>query len=445
MLNNMKIAKFTAVTLAAVLMMVGCDNEKLYFGNEDTPTVSNKGLLSIESLVIDCRIDESDPDVGVLSKKSTRSEVVVENFECSIINSDNEVVQSFTYGGRPTAPIELETGDYIFKIVSGEVPAAAWDTPVYGCIKPFKIVRNQTETLSEIVCTLMQIKVSVSFAPDLLERLGEKTITTVSVGDNSLEYSLTETRAGFFLAPEVSNTISLHIEGTYAADKVNFKNIEMNKEVRDVKAGQYSKIHFFIEHADQGNINVGVTIRDWVTDEVVPCNVADLVKEEEWTENGGNEGGNDPVVPAEDPSIVWDKHDISKREPIVPGLEVDLLVSASKGIKEFLVEIRSASLTPEELAGTGLCNVLNICYPKQSYDSRNPETFIDVEEPLRGLGFSVGEDVINKTFVKLSITQFMGVLQAVSGSDLKNHDFVITVTDNDGNTNVKTLMLQTGK
>ena len=116
---------------------------------------------------------------------------------------------------------------------------------------------------------------------------------------------------------------------------------------------------------------------------------------------------------AEDPSIIWDNHDITKREQIVAGLDVDLLVSATKGIKEFTVEIKSASLTPDELAGTGLCNVLNICYPKQSYDSRNPEIFIDVEEPLRGLGFAVGSDVVNKTFVKLSITQFMGVLQAV--------------------------------
>jgi hypothetical protein len=374
--------------------------------------------------------------------------VVVENFDCSIINSDNEVVQSFKFNERPTEAIELATGDYLFKIVSGEVPAAAWEAPVYGAVKPFKIVRNETTSLSEIVCSLMQIKVSVSYAPDLLERLGEKTLTTVSVGDNSLEYALTEKRAGFFLAPSVNNTIHLRINGTYAADKdiENGEIIKMNKEVRDVKVGQHSKIHLYIEHAAEGNIKVGVTVRDWVTDEIVPCNVADLVKEEEWIEpGGGNEGGNDPVVPAEDPSIVWDKHDISKREPIVAGLEVDLLVSASKGIKEFLVEIRSASLTPEELAGTGLCNVLNICYPQQSYDSRNPETFIDVEEPLRGLGFAVGSDVVNKTFVKLSITQFMGVLQAVSGSDLKNHDFVITVTDNEGNTNVKTLMLQTGK
>ena len=223
----------------------------------------------------------------------------------------------------------------------------------------------------------------------------------------------------------------------------------MNKEVLNVKAGQHSKIHFYIEHAAEGNINVGVTIRDWVTDEIIPCNVADKVVEEEWTDggnNGDNEGGNDdPESTVEDPSIVWDGHDISQREQIVGGLDVDLLISASKGIKEFYVKIESASLTPVELAAVGLCDILNLCYPNQSYDSNNPGVFIDVEEPLRGLGFAVAEEVVNKTFVKLSITQFMGVLQAVSGNDLKNHDFVLTVVDNEGNTTVKTLMLQAGK
>ena len=445
----MKFAKFTAVVLSVALMMVGCAEEKLSFGNGNDATTSDKGKLSIEALAVDCRIDESDPEVGLLSTKSTRGEVAVDNFDCSIINDENEVVMSFKFSERPTAEVELNTGDYLFKIVSGEVPGAAWDTPVYGATKPFKIVRNETTTISEIVCSLLQIKVSVSYSADLLERLGERTLTIVSVGENSLDYALTESRSGFFLAPNASNSINLRISGTYAADKENYKIIEMNKEVRDVKAGQHSKIHFYIEHAAEGDIKVGVTIRDWVTDEIVPCNVADLVTEEEWTEGGnqgGNEGGNDtPATPAEDPSIVWDGHDISQRTPITGGLEVDLLVSASKGIKEFSVKIESESLTPAELAGVGLCDVLNICYPKQSYDSNNPGVFIDVEEPLRGLGFAVGDDVVNKTFVKLSITQFMGVLQAVSGTSLKNHDFVITVVDNEGNTTVKTLMLQTGK
>ena len=441
----MKNVKFTVAALFAALMMVGCSPEGLVNGGGGENENLSTGKLSIEALTLDCRIDESDPDMGILSTRATRGSADVDNFDCSIINEENKVVLSFKYSDRPTEAIELQTGDYIFKIVSGEVPGAAWESPVYGASKAFKIVRNETTTISEIVCSLMQIKVSVSYSEDLLERLGELTITTVSVGNNSLEYPLTEKRAGFFQAPNATNSINLCISGTYAADKQNYKAIEMNKEVRDVKAGQHSKIHFYIEHAAQGNINVGVTIRDWVTDEIVPCNVADLVREEEWTE-GGNEGGNDtPATPTEDPSIVWDGHDISQREQIVAGLEVDLLISASKGIKEFLVEIQSASLTPEELAGTGLCNMLNLCYPKQSYDTRNPETYIDVEEPLRGLGFAVGDEVVNKNFVKLSITQFMGVLQAVSGSDLKHHDFILSVTDNEGNTTVKTLMLQTGK
>ena len=445
MLKDMKTVKFTVATLFAALMMVGCGPEGLTNGGVNGDDTQNTGKLSIEALSIDCRIDESDPDVGLLSTRATRGSEEINNFMCSIINEENEVLHSFKYGERPTSAIELKTGDYVLSIVSGEVPGAAWETPVYGANKPFKIVRNETTTISEIVCSLLQIKVSVSYSEDLLERLGERTLTIVSVGDNSLEYSLTESRAGFFLAPNALNSINLCISGTYAADKENFKIIEMNKEVRDVKAGQHSKIHFYIEHASEGNINVGVTIRDWVTDEIVPCNVADLVKEEEWTE-GGNQGGSDtPATPVEDPSIVWDGHDISQRTPITAGLEVDLLVSASKGIKEFFVKIESGSLTPAELSGVGLCDVLNICYPKQSYDSNTPDVFVDVEEPLRGLGFAVGDDVVNKTFVKLSITQFMGVLQAVSGTSLKNHDFVITVVDNEGNTTVKTLMLQTGK
>ena len=445
----MRFTKFAAVTLFATLLMAGCAEEKLSFGNEGEENTSNKGFLSVSDLTVDCRIDENDPELGLSTRQATRNSVDVANFECSIINENNEVVKSFKYCERPTEPIELETGDYIFKMQSGEVAPAAWDSPVYGAVKPFKIIRNETEDLSQMVCSLMQIKVSVSYDPTLLERLGAQTLTIVSVGENSLEYTLTESRAGFFLAPQVSNTISLRIWGTYAADKVNFKNIEMNKEVLDVKAGQHSKVHFYLEHEAEGSIKIGVTLRDWVTDEIVPCNVADLVIEEEWKEdsntgdNDGGNGGGDAVV--EDPSIVWDGHDISKREQIVDGIEVDLLVSASKGIKEFLVQIDSDSLTPDVLSGINICNVLNLCHPEKSYDSRNPEEFINTEEALRNLQFAVGEDVLNKTFVKLSITSFMGMLKGVSGADLKHHDFILTVTDNEGNTTVKTLMLQTGK
>ena len=58
----MKIAKFTAVALLALLAMVGCKEHPSFGGDEGT-TISNKGLLSLEGISIDCRIDESVPDV----------------------------------------------------------------------------------------------------------------------------------------------------------------------------------------------------------------------------------------------------------------------------------------------------------------------------------------------------------------------------------------------
>lgn len=445
----MKFAKFTAVALVAAFLAVGCNHPDFPAGGDDTPTISNKGSLSIENLTIDCRIDESIPDAGltpsVASADATRTSVDVDNFNCSIINEANEVIMEFKYSERPTEAVVLEAGDYIFKIQSGEVPGAAWESPVYGTSKAFKIVRNQTTTISEIVCSLMQIKVSVTYAADLLERLGEKTLTTVVIGDNSLEFSLTESRSGFFLAPQVNNTIELRISGTYAADKVNFKPVEMTKEVRNVKAGQHSKVHFYIEHAAEGNINVGVTIRDWVTDEVIPCNVADLVTEEEWKDNtGGNEGGNtgggEGVV--NDPSIEWIGYNLADRIVIDDTTTGEIMVRASKGIKELIVQIDSEVLVPALLGGIGLADVMNITYPEKSYDSSNPSRVIDTEVLKSALskdfGFKIGDEVINKTEVLFSITTFMGALNAEAG----NHDFIFTVIDNDGVSKTEILKLK---
>ena len=447
MLKNMKIVKFTAVALFAALL-VGCNNENLSWGGEENPNISNKGHLSLSEMTVDCRVDESDPEVGVLSTRATRASVDVSNFDCSIINENNEVILSFKYSERPTEAIELATGDYIFKIQSGEVPAAAWDTPVYGTVKPFKIVRKETTTLTEIVCSLMQIKVSITYAPDLLERLGDNTITTAIIGDNSLEFGLTESRAGFFLAPQVSNTIELRISGTYAADKTNFKPVEMNKEVRDVKAGQHSKVHFYIEHAAQGNINVGVTIQDWVTDEIVPCNVADKITEEEWKEDTGNDGGNDnPGTTVEDPKVVWVGYNLSEWVTIEkgPSGEIattgEIMVYANKGIKELIVQIESDVLTPALLGMIGLADVMNITYPERSYDSSNPSRVIDanlMKSMLSGdFDFPICDEVIGKTQVPFSITKFMGALNVEAGS----HKFHFTVTDNDDNKVVASLWL----
>ena len=434
----MKLFKFTSIAMTVALLVAGCAKDRLIINsNNGSGAMGDKGYLSVSGLTADCRIDERDVEQGT---SSTRSGAIdVNTFDCRILNDKNEEVLAFKFGERPAEQIALDAGDYLFEIKSGEVPGAAWDSPVYGCVEPFKIVRKEVTTLEEVVCTLLNIKVTVSYSPDLLERLGEKTLTTAKIGENSMEFSISEERAAFFLAPQLENTIELTVSGTYAADKINFKNIEMTKSVAGVKAGQHSKILFYVSNAEEGSIEVGVTIRDWVTDEIIPCDVKDLITENEWKEED-----DDPVVEdTADPSIVWDGYDISKRYSLSDVKSVDILVNSTKGISGFTVQIISDTLTAEELAKTGLCDVMNLCYPTKSYDSRNPDTFIDVDQPLRDLDFVVGEDVIGKNFVKLSITQFLGILQTVSSTGHR-HSFVLTVTDAEGTITVRTLKLQTG-
>lgn len=443
----MKIAKFTLVALLAAIVAVGCSEENVTFGGDGNDTHANMGFLSLADLNVDCRIVESDNDNGVdptvstASTRATRASVDASNFDCSIINEENEVVMSFKYSERPTEPVELETGDYILKIQSGDVPGAAWETPIYGTEKAFKIVRNETESISEVVCSLLQIMISVSYSDDLYERLGEDTKTTVTIGGNSLVYVRNEKRAGYFLAPQLSNNVVLAINGTYAADGNHdtSKPTNVTKELSNIQAGQHRKVHFFIEHAAEGNINIGVSVRDWVTDEIIPCNVSDLIAEEEWTESG--EGGE---VVVKDPSIEWIGYDISKRTTINENTTGEIVVRASKGIKEMVVRIESETLK-SMLPIVGLVDVINLTHLEKSYDSANPNQPL-TEEQIAGLagglkdvlGFKYGEDVLNQTEVLFSITSFMGVLSAMAGE----HDFNFMMTDNEDNTLNASLMLK---
>jgi hypothetical protein len=134
---------------------------------------------------------------------------------------------------------------------------------------------------------------------------------------------------------------------------------------------------------------------------------------------------------------------IDERHTVTPELSIDVLVSATSGIKEFTVTINSDVLTPDQLGTVGLCNVLNLVEPTASYSTVDPSFDASgIAASLSNLGFPTGEQVKNQTSVEFTITPFLSLL-SFTGSG--NHDFIMTITDNDGNTTVKTLMIKTVK
>ena len=139
-------------------------------------------------------------------------------------------------------------------------------------------------------------------------------------------------------------------------------------------------------------------------------------------------GQNDAQV---EPTIAWVGYNIDERQTYVAGMTCDIKVTAPRAIQDFKVKIISETLTPEELESFNLAGEMSLVNDTQYF------------EGLSLLGFQVGDEVAGKKELNLSITDFLGTLNALSqntdGDD--THDFEMTVTDTAGNTTVKTIQL----
>lgn len=127
------------------------------------------------------------------------------------------------------------------------------------------------------------------------------------------------------------------------------------------------------------------------------------------------------------PRIVWEGYDIDKQQTYVAGMTCDLTITAPLTIADLGVKIISDTLTPEELAGVDLAGEFSLVKDTQFFES------------LKNLGFPVGDEVAGKTELNLSITNFLGVLNMLGAGE---HSFEISVTDAEGNTTTKTVMMR---
>lgn len=535
----------------------------------------NTGYLSLSALSVEVVSDHKPVDGELSRAEATRADVDINTFDCTIYDESGvNVIKSFKYGERPQEAIELEAGKYLLKMISGEIPGAAFESPVYGLTEPFTIVRKQTTTLDNLVCTLQNIQASVSYSTDLRAALSDDTTATLTVGSSSLAFGVDETRSGYFKAEKALNDIDVLVKGMYTQEGKAPAAFEFNTTIKNVKAGQYSDIQLYIEYSGEGNISISVTIDGWVVDQSVVYDLAQLVSENVMVDDtdkptitlvdgdidspvtlaqtdfdqSGNctksivvdiaakspitaltvditstnpamtsslaeygltssidmcnagaaasalklmglavnnqvlgqtavsyditaqmkllkeyigthsftvtvtdeQGGNTEktlaiTIEGEQvgPVAILKGLNIDERHTVTADLSIDVVVSATSGIKDFTVKIVSDTLTPEQLGGVNLCDILNLVEPTASYSTVDP-TFdaSGIAASLSNLGFPTGEQVKNQTSVEFTITPFLSLL-SFTGSG--NHDFIMTITDNDGNTTVKTLMIKTVK
>ena len=564
----MKIFKITALSALVAMMTIGCQGTS----QVELDPIDNQGFLKLSSLSVEVITDHKKAE-GEFTRADGQMDI--NTFDCLIYNeSGEELITSFKYGERPAEAITLDVGKYIFKMISGEIADAAFESPVYGVTEIFTIVRKQTTELKHLVCTLQNIQTTIGYSADLRAALSDDTVATLSVGEASLDFAIDETRSGYFKAVNALNNIDIMVKGMYTQEGKEPAPFEFTTTIKDVKAGQYSDIQLYIEYSGEGSIALSVTIDGWVVDESLVFDLAQLITEDtmvddtdkptitivdgdinnpvvlaatDFDENGNytkslvvdiatksaissvlvdiastnaemlaslatyhltesfdlcnmnsnattilrnlmklpcndqvvgqqsvsynltgvmsllssyvgehtftatvtDEKGGKSVQPLTivvegeqtGPAIVWKGYNIDQRYDVVEGMTVDIVVTAPAGVKDFAVKIISNVLTPDQLGGVGLCDVLNLVDPTASYSTVDPSfDTSNIATQLTNLGFPTGEAVANQTKVEFSITQFLSLLSFTGAGE---HSFEMTVTDNEDNVTVKTLMITT--
>ena len=425
------------LTLMAVLFTFSaCHSEKMETGATDVT-----GQLSLASMKmeVDLKVDTVYPQ--------SRAGVDVSNFLLTIKNSQGEQVEQYTYSEMPEI-ISLPVGTYTVVASSAEAATNGFDVPFYtGSTEQFTIKENELTEVSALTCRLANVMISVEYDEELRKLMGEDVVTTVKIGDNSLDIPSSETRKAYLIAPASAGSMDITLKGT-----IDGESVTEVKRVENVQAGQYNIIKYVLSPVDDGNnsvggnLNIAINIDSSMTssDETVGVNPGEEPGIDDSPTDGGEdpgdgdgesegdgEGGITSDISITGKDLGGSPFDIDQTQTITGATILIVGIEAPAGIQNLKVAISSDN---EEFNGIGEgLGEFDLAHS----DSMNE----DAQAMLPILGLPIDDAVLNQTNLDFNISKFTSMLAGFKGT----HTFKITVTDNQGKTESKSLVINVPK
>ena len=374
--------------------------------------------LDIETVYVGSRADET---------------VDVSNFLVAIYDSKSQKVEQWKYSEMPEV-VSLTVGTYSIEVLSAEAPSNGFDAPFYKGTATCEIKENELVDVPAITCKLANMLFSVVYDEEFQDKMGNDVVTTISVGENSLDIPYTETRKAYLIAPEGETAaLNVTLKGT-----IDGETIDYSKRIDQVRVGVHNIIKYEFDPVSDGSmgdgtLNVAINVDSSMneSDEVVGTNPGEEPGIDDFPTEGGEdpgEGGGEQNVP----SIIGsdfngNPFDIENDVLDIKGAStLKVEINAENGIAHLYVEIQSETLDVTEV---GLMNSFDLAYPG------------DLEEGLNGLGFPTGANVIGQKHTTFDISTFTGLLVSFEG----NHNFVIRVVDQNDLEETKVLKLRVVK
>ena len=424
--------------ITAILFAAGCVNEEPAYKNEPGTTPAPEdgtGYLSMAGMTMRVIYDDQtdtqpDDTSGETVKPQTRTEEAqpdVDGFIVEIFDAEGTSVYKNTYVNLRTetaatdGKMELPTGSYKLEVRSEEPSSklAEWNHPVYFAARDFAIEKNEDTVLEEIVCTLNNIKVTLTCSKDLADQFTAEKISTISLGETPMVFVKGETRAAYFTSLAELNTLKFNLTGAFADTPET--PLQFNKEIPNVKAGQWRKITLVITYADKGGIKFDIDVKNFIMDEEIRIDGTANVWEPVFEE------GPDPLAPA----IEWPGHDLTEPFRITSSMfDADgkctepfaLNLTAPNGIESLVLTFSSTnSAFMDALTEIQIPHSLDLCATTQG-----PAYAI-----LSGFGLPLGDKLRGATSKQFDIAGQIPMLYADPGFE-GTHTFACTLTDAKG-------------
>jgi hypothetical protein len=327
--------------------------------------------------------------------------------------------------------ITLPAGSYTLVATSEDsVPFAAFERPVYGTSKDFKITAGEVTNIGQLVCELLQCKVTVDYSDEFLAAVTGKGSTTVTLkAGHPLEFALNADKtynkqAGYFAVE--GTTLEVEFQGI-----INGKNQKMSTIITGITPKQWRQIKFIQKKNEQGNATFAIEINDLVSDEVLNNvvtpkeDVIDSYDPQAPKGDGGitlvpdYEAGCDPDI-----TVVTDPADETKKQivmnitdPKTDPMVIKLLAKVPAGVKKFNVNI--ASTNNAFVAAVSAADAINLDLISPS--AANAIIF-DV------VPFPHGNELLGQTDIAFNLDTAQDAIVNYKGV----HTFTMNIVDNNG-------------
>lgn len=408
--------------LAGMLAFTACHSEVM----EGQST--GKGELNLASMTAEVNTEVETVYLGSRAESGTD----FSNYIVTVYDAQSQKVNQWKYSEMPEI-VSLAVGTCTVEVTSAEAPTNGFDIPYYKGSTTCEIKENEIVDVPAITCKLANMMFSVEYDEEFKSKMSEDVVTTITVGDNSLEIPGSETRKAYLVAPGGETTsVTVTLKGTIDGEAIDYS------ERFDVKTGVHNVIKYDFVPVSDGTgdgstLKVAINVDSSLTgsDEVIGVNPGEEPGIDDFPEDGGEEPG-DGDGEQNMPTIVGSNFNGSPFDiendvlNITGAATLKVEINAPNGIAHLYVDIQSETLDVTEV---GLSNSFDLAYPG------------DLQDGLNGLGFPTGDEVIGKESTVFDISTFTALLLTFSG----DHNFVIHVVDQQNLEVTKVLKLRVTK